>query len=83
LQHSAALCRILNALEARQVARERRNCRVSVSLTEHEKEVLERIAERSDLSLSRIVQEAVREFAKDQADEAVDVLRSSRQLASA
>jgi predicted transcriptional regulator len=65
------------------VTRVRRNCRVSVSLTEHEKQVLEKIAERSDLSLSRIVQEAVREFAKDQADKAVDVLRSSRQLASA
>ncbi len=63
--------------------RERRNCRVSVGLSEHEKHALEEIAERSDLSLSRIVQEAVREFARNQADKTVDVLRSSRRLASA
>ena len=63
--------------------RERRSCRVSVSLTEHEKQVLERIAERSDLSLSRIVQEAVREFVKNRANEKVDVLRSSGRSASA
>ena len=59
------------------MARKLRSCRVSVSLTEHEKQVLERIAERSDLSLSRIVQEAVREFVKNHANEKVDMLRSS------
>ena len=57
-------CAAFSRLEARSVPRERRNCRVSVGLSEHEKHALEEIAERSDLSLSRIVQEAVREFAE-------------------
>ena len=60
------------------MSREPRSQRVSVSLTEHERESLERIAERSDLSLSRIVQEAVREFVVNHATEKVDVLRTSR-----
>jgi hypothetical protein len=62
------------AWEARPVSRERRNSRVSVGLTEYEKQVLERIAEQSGLSLSRIVQEAVREFAKNHANEGVVML---------
>lgn len=62
--------------------REPRSHRVSVSLTEHERKALERIAERSDLSLSRIVQEAVREFVRNHASEVVDVLRSSGRTVS-
>jgi Spy/CpxP family protein refolding chaperone len=58
------------------VARELRSHRVSVSLTEHDRQALERIAERSDLSLSRIVHEAVREFIRLHANEKVDVLKS-------
>lgn len=56
--------------------RQRRSCRVSVSLTEHEKQILERVAELSDLSLSRVVQEAVREFARNHGNEKVDLLKS-------
>jgi predicted transcriptional regulator len=59
--------------------RELRNCRVSVSLTEHEKQVLDRIAERSDLSLSRIIQEAVRAFVKEHSSGKVDLLTTSAQ----
>lgn len=64
------------------MARERRSYRVSVSLTGQEKNSLERIAERSDLSLSRIVQEAVREFVRKHAKDKLDVLRSSSKPAS-
>jgi predicted transcriptional regulator len=60
------------------VARELRSHRVSVSLTEHDRQALERIAERSDLSLSRIVHEAVREFIRRHVNEKVDVLKSRR-----
>ncbi len=63
--------------------RMRRSCRVSVSLTEREKQDLETIAERSDLSLSRIIQEAIREFAKNHVNKRVDLLTASGQSASA
>lgn len=62
--------------------RERRNYRISVSLTKNERQTLEKIVERSDLSLSRIVQEAVREFVKNHGNEKVDVLKSSRRAQS-
>jgi len=64
------------------VSREPRSHRVSVSLTEHEKDALERIAERSDLSLSRIVQEALREFMNNHGDETVDLVRASGRKSS-
>jgi predicted transcriptional regulator len=60
------------------VARQLRSHRVSVSLTERDRQALERIAERSDLSLSRIVHEAVREFIRRHEDEKVDVLKPLR-----
>lgn len=59
------------------MSRERRRYRVSVSLTEQDRKALEKIAERSDLSLSRIIQEAIREFVKGHANEKVNVVRTS------
>ena len=56
----AALFQISQEVSA--MSRVLRNCRVSVSLTSHEKDVLERIADESGLSLSRVIQEAVTEF---------------------
>ena len=78
VQHSAA-CRGRGPIT---VIREPRSSRVSVSLTEQDRKALEKMAERSDLSLSRIVQEAVREFVKIHANKKVDVLRSSDTVAT-
>ena len=64
------------------MSRRLRTCRVSVNLTDHEKQLLERLVERNDLSLSRIVQEAVREFVKNHINERVDVLGSLEGSAS-
>jgi hypothetical protein len=70
--------------ETTQMARELRTKRISVSLTEHEHEVLAQIADRSDLSLSRVVQEAIREFVKsNHSPKKVDVLRHSSSVHNA
>lgn len=60
------------------MAREPRSERMSVSLTTRERAALERIAQRSDLSLSRVIQEAVREFVEKHANQKVDVFRRKR-----
>ena len=60
--------------------RKLRNHRVSVSLTEPERKALERIAARSNLSISRTVQEALREFMVSHETEKVDVFRQPRRF---
>jgi predicted DNA-binding ribbon-helix-helix protein len=72
--HFAADCSVLPDF-TRTMARQLRSHRVSVSLTEEERKSLERIAERSALSISRVVQEAVREFVKGHSAQTIDVLR--------
>ena len=58
--------------------RELRSHRVSVSLTQDEHRALEEIADKSDLSLSRVVQEAVREFVRLHASEKIDIVKGPR-----
>ncbi len=60
------------------MGRSLRSCRVSVSLTPREKDVLERLAERSGLSLSRVIQEAVSEFLVSQEDKKLETIRKTR-----
>lgn len=75
--HTAALLQRSHE-DASAMGRLLRSCRVSVSLTPHEKDVLERVAEKSGLSLSRVIQEAVSEFLVSQEDEKLEVIRKTR-----
>ncbi len=57
------------------MGRSLRSCRVSVSLTAQEKKILERLADKSGLSLSRVVQEAVGDFIKVNTDRKIEVIK--------
>jgi metal-responsive CopG/Arc/MetJ family transcriptional regulator len=48
--------------------RKQKKARLSVSLTEEQKEALEDIAERNDVSLSRVIQQTVKEFLENHQD---------------
>jgi hypothetical protein len=48
--------------------RKQKKTRLSVSLTEAQKEALQDIADRNDVSLNRVIQEAVKEFLENHPD---------------
>ena len=56
-----------------------RNHRASVSLTASEKKDLERIADKSGLSVSRVIQEAVGEFIARHGGKKLKVIGNNRQ----
>lgn len=48
--------------------RKQKKARLSVSVTESQKEALEDMAERNDVSLARVIQEAIKEFLANHKD---------------
>ncbi len=48
--------------------RKQKKARLSVSVTQEQKQALEDVAERNDVSLARVIQEAVKEFLENHQD---------------
>lgn len=48
--------------------RKQKKTRLSVSVTEEQKEALQGMADRNDVSLARVIQEAVKEFLENHTD---------------
>jgi predicted transcriptional regulator len=48
--------------------RKQKKARLSVSVTESQKEALQKMADRNEVSLARVIQQAIKEFLKNHRD---------------